>query len=58
MTQLRFISWAILFTVTSGVFAGTTQVKYEGQYSIEKSSQVKHLNITQTDPKESKIKNA
>lgn len=58
MTKLRFLICAILFTTTSSVFAGTTQVKYEGQYSIEKSSQVKHLNITQVDAKEAKLKNA
>ena len=49
MTKLRFLICGILFTASSSVFAGTIQVKYEGHYSIEKSSQVKHLRIAQMD---------
>lgn len=58
MINLRFVICSILLTTTTGVFAGTTQVKYEGHYSIEKSSQVKHLSISQKDFIESLPANA
>ena len=43
-------------TLTTSVFAGT-QVKYETHYTIEKSTQVEHLKISQTDLDSKKIEN-
>ena len=56
MKKLHFISCAILMTLTTSVFAGT-QVKYETHYTIEKSTQVEHLKISQTDLDSKKIEN-
>lgn len=52
MNKLHVLSSGILFVMTSSVFASTTEPKYETHYSIEKSSQVEHLKIAQSDAEE------
>ena len=58
MTKLPFLICTVVCMATSSVFAGTTQLKYEAHYSVEKSSQVKHLSISQVNADEMKIKQA